>query len=45
MKSGMTAAVFQSLGISDVAKERLHRLVIGVATNSADHFRKRVQIV
>ena len=32
LKRGMTAAVFQSLGISDDMKERLNRLVIGVAT-------------
>ena len=38
MKRGMTAAVFQSL---DDTKERLNRLVIGVAKISADHFRKR----
>ena len=37
MKRGMTAAAFQSLGISDDTKERLNRLVIGVA----DHFRMR----
>ena len=37
----MTAAAFQSLGISDDTKERLNRLVIGVATISADNFRKR----
>ena len=36
----MTAAAFQSLGISDDTKERLNRLVIGVATILADHFRK-----
>ena len=34
-------AAFQSLGISDDTKERLNRLVIGVATISADNFRKR----
>ena len=36
----MTGAAFQSLGISDDTKERLNRLVIGIATISADHFRK-----
>ena len=36
MKRGMTAAAFQSLGISDDMKERLNRLVIGVAT-MAEH--------
>ena len=41
MKRGMTAAAFQSLGISNDTKERLNRLVIGVATISADKFRKR----
>ena len=41
MKRGMTAAAFQSLGISDDTKERLNRLVIGVATISADNFRKK----
>ena len=41
MKRGMTALAFQSLGISDDAKERLNRLVIGVATIAADNFRKR----
>ena len=41
MKRGMTAA-FQYLGISDDTKERLNRLVIGVATLLADSFRKRV---
>ena len=41
MKRGMTAAAFQSLGISDDMKERLNRLVIGVATMTADNFRKR----
>ena len=46
MKRGMTAAAFQSLGISDDMKERLNRLVIGVATMAADSFRNRgVQIV
>ena len=39
MKRGMTAAAFQSLGISDDMKERLNRLVIGVATMAADSFR------
>jgi hypothetical protein len=38
LKRGMTAAAFQSLGISDDMKEWLNRLVIGVATISADHF-------
>jgi hypothetical protein len=32
----MTAAAFQSLGISGDTKERLNRLVIGVATISVD---------
>jgi hypothetical protein len=41
LKRGMTAAAFQSLGVSDDMKERLNRLVIGVATISADKFRKR----
>ena len=45
MKRGMTVAAFQSLGFSDDTKERLNRLVIGVATISADQFRKSVQIV
>ena len=36
----MTAAAFQSLGISDDTKERMNRLIIGVATISADNFRK-----
>ena len=35
LKRGMTAAAFQSLGISD---DRLNRLVIGVATILADNF-------
>ena len=39
LKRGMNAGAFQSLGISDNMKERLNRLVIGVATT--DHFRKR----
>jgi hypothetical protein len=39
LKRGMTVAAFQSLGISDDMKERLNRLVIGVATISADNFR------
>ena len=39
LKRGMTAAAFQSLGISDNTKEMLNRLVIGVATISADNFR------
>ena len=34
-------AAFQSLGISDDTKERLNRLVIGVATMAVDSFRKR----
>ena len=38
-KRGMTAAVFESLGISDDTKERLNRLVIEVATMAADNFR------
>jgi hypothetical protein len=37
LKRGMTAAAFQSLGIS----ADKNRLVIGVATILADHFRKR----
>ena len=37
----MTAAAFQSLGISDDMKERLNRLVIGIAIMAADNFRKR----
>ena len=41
LKRGMTAAAFQSLGISDNTKERLNRLVIGVATISSEYFRKR----
>ena len=41
LKRGMTAAAFQSLGISDHMKERLNRLVIGVATILADHSRKK----
>ena len=41
MKRGMTAAAFQSFGISDDTKERLNRLVIGVATIEADNFSKR----
>jgi hypothetical protein len=41
LKRRMTAAAFQSLGLSDDTKERLNRLVIGVAPISADHFRKR----
>jgi hypothetical protein len=41
----MTVASFQSLGISDGKKERLNRLVIGVATISADIFRKRGSIL
>ena len=34
-------AAFQSLGIMDDMKERLNRLVIGIATMAADNFRKR----
>jgi hypothetical protein len=41
MKRGMTAAAFQSLGISDETTERLNRLAIGVATMAADNIRKR----
>ena len=41
MKRGVTAADFQSLGISDDTKKRLNRLVIVVVTISADYFRKR----
>jgi hypothetical protein len=37
----MTAAAFQSLGISDDTKESLNRLAIGVATMAVDNFRKR----
>ena len=37
----MTAAAFQSLWISDDTKERLKRLVMGVAIMEADNFRKR----
>ena len=40
MKRGMTAAAFQSLGISDDMKERLNRLVIGVAIMVEDNFRR-----
>jgi hypothetical protein len=40
LKRGMTVAAFQSLRISGT-KERLNRLVIGVAAISDDHFRKR----
>ena len=40
MKREMTAAAFQSSGISDDTKERLNSLVIGVATIGADTFRK-----
>jgi hypothetical protein len=36
----MTAAAFQSLVISDDTKERLNRVIIGVAT-ILDNFRKR----
>ena len=39
LKRRMTAATFLSLGISDHTKERLNRLVIGVATMVADNFR------
>ena len=35
-----SSADLQSLVITDDAKERLKRLVIGVATISADHFRE-----
>ena len=45
MKRGMTAAAFQSLGTPDDTKERLNRLVIGVATMATDHFRKRGYIL
>ena len=41
MKSGVTAADLQSLGISDNTKERLNRLVIWFATISADNFRNK----
>jgi hypothetical protein len=41
LKRGTTAAPFQSLGISDDTKERLNRLVIGVAIMAAESFRKR----
>jgi hypothetical protein len=37
----MIAAALQSFEISDDMKERLTRLVIGVATIAADNFRKR----
>jgi protein involved in sex pheromone biosynthesis len=37
----MTAAASQSLGISDDTKERLNRLVIGLAKNGVDNYRKR----
>ena len=40
LKRGVTTATFQSLGISDDTKERLNRLVIGVAIMAADNFRK-----
>ena len=39
MKRGMTAAAVR--GISDDTKERLNRLLIGVAAMVADSFRKR----
>ena len=42
LKRGMTAAAFQPLGISEITKERLNRLVIGVAKMAAENFRKRV---
>jgi hypothetical protein len=46
LKRGMTAAAFQSLGISDDTKERLNRLLIGVATMEVDNNQKEmVQIV
>ena len=45
MKTGITVAAFQSLGISDDTKERLNRLVIGVVTIAVDNFRKSFQIV
>jgi hypothetical protein len=45
LKRGMIAAAFQSSGISDDLKERLNRLIIDVATISADHFRKRGSIL
>ena len=41
LKRVMTAAAFQCLGFSDDMKERLNRLVIGVATMVEDHFIKR----
>ena len=41
LKRGMTAAALQSLGILDDAKERLNRLVIGVATMAVYNFRKK----
>jgi hypothetical protein len=37
----MITAAFQSLNISDDTKERLNRLVIGVATRVVDNFRNR----
>ena len=41
LKRGMTVAAVQSLGSSDDTKERVNRLVIGVATMAADSFRTR----
>ena len=41
LKRGMIVAASQSKVISDDTKERLNRLVIGVATISADNFRNR----
>ena len=41
LTKGMTAAAFQSLRISDDTKERLNRLVIGVATILAGNFKRR----
>jgi hypothetical protein len=36
LKRGITVAAFQFFGISDDTKERLNRLVIGVATMAVD---------
>jgi hypothetical protein len=41
LKRGMTVDDRSSFPIFGDTKERLNRLVIGVATISADHFRKR----
>ena len=42
MKRGMIAAAFKFWGISDNMKERLNKLVIGVAKILTDNFRKSV---